>query len=223
MPTLESSNSTHRYVWPVPELTKNSVQSVQRSHCPIPSTEDWKHWLWYSHTMERHTRHQDRLHAVCIHSSQVQCSSVQALRRVQLLRPHGLQHTRLPCPSPTSRACPNSCPSSQWCHPTISPSVIPFSSRLQSFPASGSFPMSQFFASSGQSEVFLKWSFSFSISPSHEYSGLISFRTDWLDLLAVQGTLKNLPQHHSSKASILGCSTFFVVQSHIHTWLLEKP
>ena len=67
------------------------------------------------------------------------------------LRPHGLQHTRLPCPSPTPGVCSNSCPSSQWCHPTISSSVIPFSSHLQSFPASGSFPMSQLFTSDGQS------------------------------------------------------------------------
>ena len=65
-------------------------------------------------------------------------------------RPRGLQHARLPCPSPTPRACSNSCPSSRWCHPTISSSVVPFSC-LQSFPASGSFPMSQFFASCGQS------------------------------------------------------------------------
>ena len=67
------------------------------------------------------------------------------------LRPHELQQARLPCPSPTPRACSNSCPSSQWCHPTISPSVVPFSSCLQSFPASGSFPVSPFFASGGQS------------------------------------------------------------------------
>ena len=67
------------------------------------------------------------------------------------LRPQRLQHTRLPCPSPTPRTCSNSCPWSRWCHPTISSSVIPFSSHLQSFPASGSFPMSQFFASGGQS------------------------------------------------------------------------
>ena len=66
------------------------------------------------------------------------------------LRPHGLQHTRPPCPSPTPRVCSNSCPSSQWCHPTISSSVIPFSSCLQSFPASMSFPMHKFFASGGQ-------------------------------------------------------------------------
>ena len=86
-------------------------------------------------------------------------------------------------------------------HPTV-----PFSSHLQSFPASGSFQMSQFFRWPKY------WSFSFSISPSSEYSGLISFRMDWLDLLAVQGTLKRLLQHHSSKASILWCLAFFIVQ-----------
>ena len=98
---------------------------------------------------------------------------------------------------------------SRWCHPTISSSVIPFSSCLQSFPASGSFQMSQSLKSGGQS---IAWSFSFNISPSNEYSGLISFRMDWLDLLAVQGTLKSLLWHHSSKASILQCSAFFTVQ-----------
>ena len=96
------------------------------------------------------------------------------------LRPHGLQHTRPPCPSPTPRAYSYSCPSSQWCHLTISSSVVPFLSCLQSFPASGSFLVSQFFASGGQSVG----SFSFSISPSNEYSGLISFRIDWFNLLA---------------------------------------
>ena len=120
------------------------------------------------------------------------------------LWPHGLQHARPPCPSPTPRAYSNSCPLSRWCHPTISSSVIPFS-HLQSFPALGSFPMSQFFASE-------YWSFNLSISPSYEYSGLISFRTDWLDLLAVQGTLKSFLQYHSSKASIFQCSSFFMVQ-----------
>ena len=98
------------------------------------------------------------------------------------LRPHGLHHDRLPCPSPTPGACSNSCPSTQWCHPTTSSSVVPFSSCLQSFPASGSFPGSQFFASGGQSTG----NSSFSMSPSNEYSGLISFNIDWFDLFAVK-------------------------------------
>ena len=115
------------------------------------------------------------------------------------LRPCGLQCARLPCPSPISRACSNSCPPSRWYYSTISSSVVPFSSRLQSFPASGSFPRSLFFASGGQSIG----SFSFSISPSNEHSGLFSFRIERFDLLAVQGTLKSFLQHHSSKASIL--------------------
>ena len=80
-------------------------------------------------------------------------ASIQLSSCVWLFVPHGLQHARLPCPSPTPRACSNSCPSSWWCHPTISSSVAPFSSCLQSFPASGSFSMSQFFASGGQSIV----------------------------------------------------------------------
>ena len=126
------------------------------------------------------------------------------------LQPHGLQHARPPCPLPTPGVYSNSCPLSWWCHPIISSSVIPFSSHLQSFPVSGSFQVSPFFASGGQR------SFSFSISPSNEYSGLISFRMDWLDLLAVQGTFKSLLQHHSSKASILLHSVFFIVQfSHL--------
>ena len=99
------------------------------------------------------------------------------------LRPHGLQHTRPPCPSPISGVYPNSSPLSWWCHQTISYSVVPYTSCLQSFPASWSLPMSQLFASGGHKY----WSFSFSISPSNEYSGLISFRMDWLDLLVVQG------------------------------------
>jgi len=113
------------------------------------------------------------------------------------LRPHGLQHTRSPCPSPTPTACSNSCPSSQPCQPTISPSVISFSSCLQSFSVRWSFPMTP----SQQVAKGLELQHqSFSISPSNEYSGLISFRINWFDHLAVQGTLYNLLQHHSSKA-----------------------
>ena len=101
------------------------------------------------------------------------------------LRCHGLHHGRLPCPSPTSGVYSNSCPLSRWGYPTISSSVIPFSSCLQSFPS-----IRVFSNESVRHIRWLKyWSFSFSISPSSEYSGLISFRIDWFDLLAVQGIL----------------------------------
>ena len=116
---------------------------------------------------------------------------------------------RLPCPSLSPRVCPNSCPLSRWCHPTISSSVVLFSSCLHSFPASGSFPMSLLFASDGQSI----WSFSISSSNL----GLIwnpvnSKSIGWFDLLAVQGTLKSLLQHLSSKTSVPRQSAFFMVQ-----------
>ena len=123
------------------------------------------------------------------------------------LRPHESQHARPPSPSPTPRVHSDSCPLTQWCHPAISSSVIPFSSCLQSLPASESFPMSQLFSWGGQSTGV----FSFSIISS-KIPGLISFRMDWLDLLTVKGTIKSLLQHHSSKASILQHSAFFTVQ-----------
>ena len=110
-------------------------------------------------------------------------SSVQLSHSVlsDSLQPCGLQHTRLPYPSPTPGACSNACPLSQWCHPSISSSAVPFSSCLQSFPASGSFL---------ESVLHIRWpkywTFIFSISPSNNYSGLISFRIDWFDLRAVQ-------------------------------------
>ena len=110
------------------------------------------------------------------------------------LQPHGLQHVRHPCPSPTLGVYSNSCP------PSLLPSSI--------------FPSIRVF--SNESGLHISWPkysyFSFSISASNEYSGLIAFRMDWLDLIAVQGTLKSLLQHHSSKASIFWCSTFFPVQ-----------
>ena len=137
-------------------------------------------------------------------------SSVQFSRSVgsDSLWPHGLQHARLPCPSPTPGACSNSLsmelvmPSNHLilCHPfLLLPSIFP---RIRVF--------------SNESVLHIRWtkygSFSFSISPSNEYSGLISFRMDWLDLLAVQGTLKSLLQHHRSKASVLQRSAYFIVQ-----------
>ena len=125
------------------------------------------------------------------------------------LRPHESQHTRPPCPSPTPGVHSDSCPSSWWCHPAISSSVVPFSSCPQSLPASESFPMSQFFAWGGQSTGDSALA---SFLPKNTSKGLISFRMDWLDLLAVQRTLKSLLQYHSSKASILQLSGFFTVQ-----------
>ena len=122
------------------------------------------------------------------------------------LQHHELQHARPPCPSPTPGAHPNPCPLSQWCHPIISSFVILFSCP-QSFPTSGSFPMSQLFSSGGQR---IGVSAATSVLPMNIQ--LIFFRMDWLDFLAVQGNLKILLQRHSSKASILRRSAFFIVQ-----------
>ena len=129
------------------------------------------------------------------------------------LRPHGLQHARFPCPSPTPRVYSNSCPPCLWSHPTISSVIIPFSSCLQSSQHQGLF---KWVTVSQQVARVLE--FHLQHQSSNEYSGLISFRMEWLDLLAVQGTLKSLLQWHSSKASILQWSVFFIVQlSHPYT------
>ena len=111
------------------------------------------------------------------------------------LWPHGLQYTRLPCPLPTPRTCSNSCPSSLWCHSNLLILCHPLLFLPSIFPSITVF--------SNESTLCIRWpkywSFSFNISPSNEHPGLISFRMDWLDLLAVQGTLRSLLQHHSSK------------------------
>ena len=136
-------------------------------------------------------------------------SSVQFSRSVMSnsLPPHGLQHARLPCPSPTPEAHSNSYPLSWWCHPSISSSVIPFSSCLQSSPASGSFPMSQFFASGGQN---IGVSASASILPMNVQVWFPSEWTGWISLQSKR--LSSLLQHNSSKASILRHPAFFIVQ-----------
>ena len=130
------------------------------------------------------------------------------------LQPHGLQHARLPCPSLSPRVCSNSSPLSWWGHPTVSSSVVRFSSCLQSFPGSGS---------SNDSTLHIRWSkywsFSFSISPSNEYSGLISFRIYWFDLLAVQRTLHITFWKHQ----FFGAQPSLWSNSYNHAWLLEKP
>ena len=137
------------------------------------------------------------------------------------LRHHGLQYTRLPCPSPTPGACPNSCPSSWWCHQTISSSIVPFSSCLQSFPASGSFPMSQLFTSGGQS-IGASASASASVLPLNIQdwfplwlTGVISLQSKGLTRVFPSTTVQ---KHQFFSAQLSLCSNF-----HIHTWLLEKP
>ena len=135
------------------------------------------------------------------------------------LWPHGLQHTRLPCPSPTPGVNSNSCLLSQWCHPTISSSVIPFSSCLQSFPASGSFPMSQFFTSSGQS---IGVSTSTLVLPMNiqnwfpsGLTGLISLQPKGLSRVFSNTTVQ--------KHQFIDAQLSLWSNSHIHIWLLEKP
>ena len=140
-------------------------------------------------------------------SAAAAAAAAKSLQSCPTLRLCGPQHSRPPCPSPTPGVYSNSCPLSLWCHPTISPSVTPFSFCIQSFPASGFFPVSQFFTSGGQS---IGVSASAWVLPMNIQDW--SFKMDWLDLLAVQGTLKSLLQHHSSKASVLRCSAFFIVQ-----------
>ena len=151
-------------------------------------------WLFF-------TGHAGLFHSVDISSGQFSCSVMS-----DSLRPHGLQHARPPCPSLTP-VYSNSCPLSQWCHLTISSSVVPFSSCFHSFPASGSFQMSQLFASGVKVLEFQLQHQSFQWTPRTDL-----LKMDWLDLLAVQGTLKSLLQHHSSKAPIIWCSAFFIVQ-----------
>ena len=123
------------------------------------------------------------------------------------LRPHGLQRSRPPCPSTSPGVCPCSRSLHQWCIPAISSSDAPSLFVLN---------LSSIRVSSKQSALCIRWPkyqrFNFRISPSNEYSGLISFRIDWFDLLAVQRILRSLFQHHNSKASILQCSAFFMVQ-----------
>jgi len=144
----------------------------------------------------------------------VQFSSV--TQSCPTLWPHEPQHARPPCSSTTPRVHPNSCSLSRWCH-------LIFCCPLLLLPSI--FPSIRVF--SNESVLRIRWakywSFSFSISPSNEYSGLISFRMDWLDLLEVQGTLKSLLQHHSSEASVLRHSASSQSNSHIYTWPLEKP
>ena len=133
------------------------------------------------------------------------------------LWPHGLQHVRLPCPSPTLGACSNSCPMSQWCHPTISSSVVPFSSRLQSFPVSGCFPTSQFFASGGQSIGASASALPMNIQDWFPlgWTGWISLQSKGLSRVFSNTTVQK-HQFFSARLSLWS-------NSHVPTRLLEKP
>ena len=146
-------------------------------------------------------------------------TSVKLLSKVQFshsvvsnsLRPHEPQHTRPHCPTLTPGVYSNSCPSHWWCHQPYDPLLAPSLPTFNLFQHQGLF---QWVDCIGWPDY---WSFSFSISPSSEYSGLISFRIDWFDLLAVQGTFRSLLQHYNLKASILWHLAFFMVQlSHLH-------
>ena len=140
------------------------------------------------------------------------------------LQPHGLQHTSLPCPSPTPGAYSNSCALHRWCHPTISSSVVPFSSCLQSFPASGSFPMSQFFTSGGQS---IGVSASASILPMNIQDWFPLGWVDWISLqfkwLSRVFSNTTVQKHQFFDTQLSLESWMWESNSHIHTWLLEKP
>ena len=135
------------------------------------------------------------------------------------LQRHGLQHARLPCPSPNSRACLNSCPLSWWCHPNISFSIVPFSSHLQSFPASGSFQMSQFFASGGQS---IEVSASASVLPMNIQDWFPLGLTGLIPLL-LKGLSRVFSKLTVQKHQFFGTQLSLRSKSHIYTWLLEKP
>ena len=152
----------------------------------------------------------------CICAKLLQFSSV--AQSCLTRRPHGLQHARLPCPSTTPGACSNSCPSSRWCHPTISSSIVPFSSCFQSFPASGSFSVSQFFESGGQS-----------IGVSASASVIPMNIQDWFPLgltgliLQSKGLSRVFSNTTVQKHQFFDTQLSLWSNSHIHTWLLEKP
>ena len=181
------------------------IQSrVRRARSPSPSKS------WQLRYLKDHT---DLAKILCLENDTLQHylspSCVQSLSGVQLFVTLWTAACQASCPSLSPGVCSNSYPLSQWCHPTISSSVAPFSSCPQSFPTSESFPMSPLFFGT---EVPKYWSFSFSISPSNEHSGLISFRVDrvdWLDLLAILGTLKSSPTPQFKSINSLALSLLY--------------
>ena len=156
----------------------------------------------------------NNIHSLFSHSVQFSCSVVS-----NSLWPHGLQHARLPCPSPTLGACSNSCPLSQWCHSTVSFSVVPFSSCLQFFPASRSSPMSQFFAIGGQN---IGVSASASVLPMNIQDWFPLGWTGWISLQS-KGLSRVFSNTTVQKHQFFGAQLSLWSNSHIRTWLLEKP
>ena len=185
-----------------------------------PTTEITNEWLALS----------NKIHFLDLNPAFIPCSwmgishsyfqIVQFSRSVMSdsLRPHGLQHARFPCPSPTPRAYSNSCPLCQWCNPTISSSVVPFSSHLQSFPASGSFPMSQFFSSVGQR---IGVSASASVLPMNIQDWSPLGWTGWISLQSKRFS-RVFSNTTVQKHQFFGAQLSLQSNSHIHTWLLEN-
>ena len=173
--------------------------------------------------------------ACCENLSQLPCSQNQLQEKETTLQipwvqfscsvmsnslwPHGLQHARLPCPSPTPRDYSDSCPLNRWCHPTILSSVVPFFSHLQSFPASGSFQMSQFFASGAQS---IRVSASASVLPINIQDSFPLGWIGWISLLS-KGLSRDFSSTTVQKHQFFGTQLSLQSNSHIYTWLLEKP
>ena len=151
--------------------------------------------------------------------SDLQFSSVSRSVMYNSLQPHGLQHARPPCPSPTPGAYSNSYPLSRWCHPTISSSVVPFSYHLQSFPASGSFPVAQFFASDSQN---IGVSVSASVLPMNIQDWSPLGWTGWISLPS-KGLSRIYSNTTVQKHQFFSTPLSLYSNSHIHTWLLETP
>ena len=188
-----------------------TVKVVMSEVKGVPWRRQWVWWMVKAATIE---------HLLCV--SRTRDQSVQYRHSVvsDSLRPHGLQHARLPCPSPTPRVYSNSWPLSRWCHPTISSSVIPFSSCPQSFPAPGSFPMSQgLFASGGQSSGV---SASISVLPMNTQDWSPLGWTGWISLQS-KGLSRVLSNTTVQKHQFFGTQPSSQSNSHIHAWLLEKP
>ena len=193
--------------WKTLRLSRCHILSWLYNQCNPNQNTSWLFWRNWKADFKTHIEMQRA-------SVQFSCSVMS-----DSLRFHGLQHDRPPCPPPTPGAHSNSCPLSQWCHPTTSSSVIPFSSCLQSFPASGSFPLSQFFTSGGQS---IEASASALVFPMNiqgwfpwGLAGLFSLQPKRLSRVSSNTTVQ--------KHQFFGAQFSLSSNSHIHTWLLEKP